>query len=154
MCLMCVTDDNSAMTHAQYTRTVQSNGSIRLATAHGSFTFARPRPGVLFITATGHDTGEFGSAALDEITAVLQRERPITLFVDTRAAISVAPSVRDEWTRYFASNRSNLLAVHVLTGSKAVHLSVAVAQHFSDTGNLIKLYSNVDAFEGKLAGIR
>jgi len=135
----------------QHTRTVQADGSIRLAAPHGSFTFARLRPAILFVTVTGHDGGEFGTAALDEITAVLQRERPITLFVDTREALSVAPSVRDEWTRYFASNRSNLLGVHVLTGSKAVHLSVAVAQHFSATGNLIRLYSDPSLFQSKLA---
>jgi hypothetical protein len=132
-------------------RSVQPDGRVRLATQQGSFTFARPRPGVLFVTITGHDGGEFGSAALDEITQVLNRERPITLFVDTREAISVSPSVRNDWTRFFSSNRAHLSAVHVLTSSKAVHLSVAVAQHFSDTGNLIRLYSKAEVFEAKLA---
>jgi hypothetical protein len=105
---------------------------------------------VLLVTISGHDTGDFGSATLDEITQVLNRERPITLFVDTREAISVTPMVRNDWTRFFSSNRSNLTAVHVLTSSKAVHLSVAVAQHFSDTGNLIRLYSTPEVFEAKL----
>jgi hypothetical protein len=138
------------MSTPKFSRTIQPDGSVRLATQHGSFTFVRPRPGVLFVTIAGHDEGAFGSATLDEITQALQRERPLTLFVDTRDAISVAPSVRDDWTRFFASNRQNLTAVHVLTGSKAVQLSVAVAQHFSDTGNLIRLYSKAEAFEAKL----
>jgi len=139
------------MSAPKFSRTIQADGSVRLATQHGSFSFARPRPGVLFVTIAGHDDGTFGSATLDEITQALQRERPITLFVDTREAISVSPSVRDDWTRFFASNRQNLTAVHVLTGSKAVQLSVAVAQHFSDTGNLIKLYSKPEVFEAQLA---
>lgn len=139
------------MTAQNYTRTVLEDGSVKLAGRDGSFTFARLRPGVLFVTAAGHDRGEFGSATLDEITAVLNRERPITIFMDTRDALSVAPTVRDEWTRFFSSNRSNLLGVHVLTRSKAVHLSVAVAQHFSATRNLIRLYSNAAAFEARLA---
>jgi len=138
------------MTDTAFTRTPLPDG-IRLATQEGSFTFKRLRPGVLFVTVVGHDTGAFGTAALDEITRVLQRERPLTLFVDTREARSVAPTVRDDWTRFFASNRSQLNAVHVLTSSKAVHLSVAVAQHFSDTGNLIRLYSKPETFDAKLA---
>jgi hypothetical protein len=139
------------MSDSKFSRTTGPDGTIRLATQQGSFTFARPKPGVLFVTIAGHDSGEFGSAALDEITQALNRERPITLFVDTRDAASVAPSVRDDWTRFFSSNRANLTAVHVLTSSKAVHLSVAVAQHFSDTGNLIRLYSKPEVFEAKLA---
>jgi hypothetical protein len=139
------------MSEPKFSRSALTDGSTRLATQQGSFTFSRPRPGVLFVTIKGHDTGDFGSATLDEITQALNRERPIALFVDTREAISVAPSVRADWTRFFSSNRAHLTAVHVLTSSKAVHLSVAVAQHFSDTGNLIRLYSNPDTFAGKLA---
>jgi hypothetical protein len=139
------------MNASPYTRAVLPDGSIQLASQQATFTFNRPRPGVLFVAIAGHDDGSFGSATLDEITAALNRERPITLFVDTRAALSVAPSVRSDWTRFFSSNRSNLLGVHVLTGSKAVHLTVAVAQHFSDTGNLIRIYSTPETFEAKLA---
>jgi hypothetical protein len=142
------------MNSPKFSRTTQPDGSIRLAAQHGSFTFARPRPGVLFVTIAGHDDGAFGNATLDEITQALNRERPITLFVDTRNALSVSPSVRSDWTRFFSSNQENLTAVHVLTSSKAVHLSVAVAQHFSDTGNLIKLYSKPETFEAKLGETR
>lgn len=138
------------MSSKSYTRTVLQDGSIKLATQDGDFTFSRLKPGVLFVTVAGHDRGEFGSATLDEITSVLNRERPITLFVDTRAALSVAPTVRDDWTRFLSSNRSNLLSVHVLTSSKAVHLSVAVAQHFSATGKLIRLYSSPETFQARL----
>jgi hypothetical protein len=139
------------MSATKFSRTTEPDGSVRLATQQGSFVFSRPKPGVLFITIAGHDSGDFGSATLDEITHMLNRERPITLFVDTREAISVAPNVRTDWTRFFSSNRAHFVAVHVLTSSKAVHLSVAVAQHFSDTGNLIRLYSKPEVFEAKLA---
>ena len=140
-----------SMKENRFSRTILQDGSVQLTSQDGTFTFSRIRPGVLFVTIKGHDTGAFGSAALDEITSALNRERPITLFVDTREALSVAPNVRDDWTRFFSSNRPHLLAVHVLTSSRAVQLSVAVAQHFSETGNLIRLYSKAEAFEAKLA---
>jgi hypothetical protein len=139
------------MSGAKFTRSIEADGSVRLVSRHGSFVFARPKPGVLFVTVTGHDSGDFGSATLDEILQFLKRERPLTLFVDTREALSVAPGVRSDWTSFLSSNRDDFRAVHVLTSSKAVHLSVAVAQHFSDTGNLIRLYSSPEAFESKLA---
>jgi hypothetical protein len=138
------------MHEASFTRSVSPTGAITLASVDGRFVFSRPRPGVLLIDASGHDAGQFGSAALDEITNALLRERPLELFVDTRAAVSVAPRVREEWTRFFTSNRENLVAVHVLTSSKFVHLAVAVAQLFSKTGNLIRLYSAPAAFEAQL----
>jgi hypothetical protein len=138
------------MSAATPTRTLSPSGVVTLASADAQFVFKRPRPGVLLIEASGEDVGQFGSSALDEILNALQRERPLELFVDTTAAVSVAPRVREEWTRFFSSNSDRLVAVHVLTGSKLVHLAVAVAQLFSRTGHLIRIYSARAAFEAQL----
>lgn len=133
-----------------YTREAPGNGAIRLAAAECSFVFSRPRAGVLLVAITGHDRGQFGTGALDEIVGALHRERPLELFVDTRDAVGVAVNVRQDWTRFFSSNRADLSAVHVLTRSKIVHLAVAVAQLFSSTGNLIRIYSQPEAFQARL----
>ena len=109
------------MSAATPTRTLSPSGDVTLASAEAQFIFKRPRPGVLLIEASGDDMGQFGSSALDEILHALEREQPLELFIDTTAAVSVAPRVRDEWTRFFSSNRDRLVAVHVLTGSKLVH---------------------------------
>lgn len=138
------------MNQAGYTRETLSRGAVRLVSADAHFTFSRPRPGVLLIEIAGHDAGQFGTSALDEITNALLREKPLEVFVDTRAAVGVATTVREDWTRFFASNRANLTAVHVLTGSKIVHLAIAVAQLFSKTGNLIRLYSKPESFQAQL----
>lgn len=133
-----------------YTRETLGNGAVRLAGTECSFVFSRPRAGILLIAITGHDRGQFGTDALDEIVSALHRERPLELFVDTREAVGVAVNVRQDWTRFFSSNRSDLSAVHILTRSKIVHLAVAVAQLFSSTGNLIRIYSQPDAFQARL----
>jgi hypothetical protein len=133
-----------------FTRTISQAGEVTLTSPDASFVFNWPRPGIVLIRISGHDLGQFGSSALDELMNALRRERPLELFVDTREAVSVAPRVRDEWTRFFASNRANLTAVHVLTSSKFVHLAVAVAQLFSKTGDLIRLYSTPAIFEARL----
>jgi hypothetical protein len=111
---------------------------------------SRKAAGVVLVDIAGHDFGQFGPSALHELSSALLRERPLELFIDTRAALSVAPCVRDEWTGFFSANRTQLTAVHVLTRSKVVHLAVAVAQLFSNTGNLIRLYSSEDVFDAQL----
>lgn len=133
-----------------YPREILSNGTVRLTAEECSFVFSRPAPGILLVTVAGHDRGQFGMGALDEIVCTLNRERPLELFVDTREAVGVAVNVRQDWTRFFAGNRANLSAVHVLTRSKIVHLAVAVAQLFSRTGDLIRLYSQPEAFQARL----
>ncbi|MGH8174706.1 MAG: hypothetical protein ACREV5_00410 [Steroidobacter sp.] len=137
-----------------FTRSIAPSGAVKLSSSDAEFVFSRPGRGILLIEAAGHDAGQFGSSTLDEIASALLRERPLELFVDTRAAVSVAPRVRDEWTGFFSNNRADLIAVHVLTSSKFVRLAIAVAQLFSKTGNLIRLYSAPTAFEAQLEKAR
>jgi len=126
--------------------------TIRLTAGDCTFTYFSPKPGILHLTITGYDTGQFGTATLDEIRAEIARERPLTLFVDARSAIGPVVKVSDEWSRFFTLNRANLSAVHILVDSKAVYLSVAIAQHRSETGNLIQIYSNPENFEAQRDG--
>jgi hypothetical protein len=134
------------------TREFVSGGNIRLACDQTTFEYSRPRPGALLVTIRGLDTGQFGPSTLDEITAALDREGSLELFVDAREAVGAAPKVSDEWTRFFSVQRARLRRVHVLAGSKAVKLTVAIAQHLSRTGDLIQIYSDPAIFERQLRG--
>ena len=96
------------------------------------------------------DKGQFGPSTLDEITAALDREGSVELFIDAREAVGATASVSDEWTRFFSVQRTRLRRVHVLAGSKAVTLTVAIAQHLSRTGDLIQIYSDPQIFDGRL----
>lgn len=125
-----------------------------LAAQGCEFRYRRPRAGVLVVSIAGHDRGQFGTATLDEISLALKRERPVELFIDAREAVAAAVSVSDDWTRYFAANRADFTRVHVLAGSKAVQLTVAIAQHLSRTGSLIQIYSDSAIFEQRLASLR
>jgi hypothetical protein len=122
---------------------------VRLTAGNCTFSFRRPRPGVLHVVIIGLDSGQFGTTTLDEIRAEIGRNRPIELFVDAREAVGAAVSVSDDWTKFFASHRSDLSRVHVLVGSKVVQLTVAIAQHLSRTGNLIQIYSDPELFDSR-----
>jgi hypothetical protein len=132
-------------------REILPGGDIRLSSGDCAFLYQRPRAGVLLITISGHDAGQFGTSTLDEIHAAINREGILELFVDAREAPGAAVSVSDDWTRFFSLNREKLSRVHVLVGgSKVMQLTVAIARHLSRTGNLIQIYSDAEIFNGKL----
>lgn len=132
------------------TRELLPGGVVRLSSGKSTFEFARTRPGRLLVKISGMDKGQFGPATLDEITAALHREGSLELFIDAREAVGVTASVSDEWTRFFSVQRTKLRRVHVLAGSKAVKLTVAIAQHLSRTGELIQIYSDPQIFDSRL----
>jgi len=139
------------MTHRPHDRALLPDGPIRLTSGESAFEFARPRAGVLVVTVTGYDKGQFGTAALDEIGSVLRVAAPVRLFVDARNAIGATVRVSQDWTSFFSRHQRDLAHVHVLAGSKMVELTVAIARHLSRTGNLIQLYSDPEIFEAQLA---
>ena len=138
------------MAESTISRELLPGGVVRLSAAGARFEFRRPRPGALLVTVAGVDNGQFGLTTLDEITAAVNREGSLELFVDARDASGAAVSVSDEWTRFFSVQRTRLLRVHVLAGSRAIQLTVAIAQHLSRTGDLIQIYSDPQIFESRL----
>lgn len=141
------------MSSLEIKRELLAGGNVRLSSGDCAFLYQRPRPGVLHMTISGYDTGQFGTSTLDEILNAINREGAVELFVDAREAYGAAVSVSDEWTRFFSLNREQLKRVHILVGSKVVYLTVAIAQHLSRTGNLIQIYSDPDLFTNKLGNI-
>jgi hypothetical protein len=136
-------------------REILPGGNVRLSSGDCTFLYHRPRPGVLRITISGYDSGQFGTATLDEILTAINREGRLELFVDAREASGAATVVSDDWTRFFSTNREKLSRVHVLVGgSKVLQLTVAIAQHLSRTGNLIQIYSDPEQFAAKLEAIK
>jgi len=119
----------------------------RLTAGGGSFEFAPLRDNVLQVTIAGEDLGQFGYAALDEIGLALLRKPPLELFIDAEHVTSISVEVSRQWAQFFATNRRQLKRVSVLTGSKLVNLTVAIAQHLSQTGNLIQIYSDRTLFD-------
>ena len=130
------------------------DGRWQLTAGRAKFVFERLRPGALHLTISGIDSGQFGTATLDEVRLEMLRHRPVELFVDAEAAVAVSVHVSKEWTQFFSLNREHLQRVSVLVGSKAIELTIAIAQHLSRTGNLIQIYSDRDLFLTRVDGAR
>src|SRR5688572_27037677 len=135
-------------------RETRSDGSVVLQEGRATFRYTRPAAGILEIVIEGTDNGQFGTSTLDEISMALMRERPLEIFVDASAASMPAVPVSREWARFFANNAKDLKRVSVLVSSKTVELTIAIAQHFSQTGKLIQIYSDSELFEARRLAAR
>jgi hypothetical protein len=132
-------------------REVLPDGAVRLASGDTGFLFTRPKANVLVVTITGYDKGQLGTAPLDEIGSVLRVAAPrVHLFVDARDAIGATMRVSEDWTTFLSRHRAELAHVHVLAGSKAIELTVAIARHLSRTDRLIQIYSDPKIFESQI----
>jgi hypothetical protein len=142
------------MNAAALQRQTLPDGRVQMSAGKGEFVFERLRPGVLLVTVSGMDMGQFGTATLDEIRLEMLRQRPVELFVDAEAAQVISVEVSREWTQFFSLNREQLRRVSVLVGSKAIELTVAIAQHLSQTGNLIQIYTDRELFAARVQAAR
>lgn len=132
-------------------REVLPDGAVRLTCGDTGFLFTRPRANVLVVTIAGYDKGQLGTAPLDEIGSVLRvAASPVHLFVDARDAVGATVRVSEDWTSFLSRHRTELAHVHVLAGSKAIELTVAIARHLSRTDRLIQIYSDPRIFEAQL----
>ena len=130
------------------------DGSIRLRGGSCTFVFVRLRPCVVLLVISGEDTGAFGTAPFEELEAELRRFRqPLALFVDTRATSQVPSGVTDAWTAWFVANHRSLSRVSILVGSKPVQLAVSFVQHFSRTGTLMAIHSDLVEFEQSIGRV-
>jgi hypothetical protein len=128
-------------------REVLHDGAIRLTAGGGSFTFRRPRSGVLEVTAWGQDEGQFGTRALDELRGAIDRDGQLEIFIDAENASATAASVTDAWKRFLSVHRNDLARVHVLVGSKFMYLNIAITQHLAGAAEILRLYTDRAGFD-------
>jgi hypothetical protein len=133
-----------------FKRETMEDGAVRLASERCSFTYQRPRPGVVFIRIVGNDKGEFGTAPMDELREDLRRYAPIELFFEMDEEAGANMPVQETWTEWFSANRPALKSVSILTHSKYMHFTAEVVKFFSRTGELIRVYLDPAPFEEAL----
>ncbi len=135
---------------ASFRRETLEDGVVRLSTERCSFTYQRPRPGVVFLLIVGEDRGEFGTAPMDELREDLSRYAPVELFVEMADAAGANLPVQEAWTEWFSTHRSALKGVSILPRSKFMHFTAEVVKFFSRTGELIRVYLDPVPFEEAL----
>lgn len=133
-----------------FRRELLEDGSVRLSSERASYTYQRPRPGVVFIRLAGDDRGDFGFSPRDELREDISRYAPIELFFEMDESTGANMPVQEAWTEWFSTYRQALKSVSVLTRSKYMHVTVEVAKLFSRTGELIRVYLDPQPFDEAL----
>jgi len=117
---------------------------------HGSLSIDRPRPGAVCVVIAAHDVGEFGPApfrVLDEQLAA----GPYALFVDARQTQGASIEVSNHWARWLRANRDRLDRIHMLPGSRYVHVTADFVRRFAELEGSMVIYTDVAAFDEALA---
>ena len=134
------------------TREVLADGTVALRGERCSFFFRRPRPGLVALKIVGArlDTGELGSAPMDELAGDLLGDAPLEMFIDASEAAGAVVSIQEGWADWFARHRSRLGSVSMLVQGKYMHFTAEVVKFFSRTDELIRVYLDVTAFTSAL----
>jgi hypothetical protein len=129
-------------------REVQADGSVALRGERVSFFYRRPRPGLVAMKIVGPrlDTGELGSAPMDELAPDVAHGAPLELFIDASEAAGAVVSIQEGWADWFARHRAQLTSVSMLVQGKYMHFTVEVVKFFSRTDELIRVYLDADEF--------
>jgi hypothetical protein len=136
-----------------FRRELLEDGVVRLMNERCSFTFRPLGTGVMLMQVSGHDTGELGSAPMDELRDYLSRHAPVELFIALGESGTTYPnlSVQEAWTEWFSLNRSALKRVNLLARGKYLHITAEVMKLFSRTGDLVHVHVDSKPFEEALA---
>ena len=127
------------------------DGRIIIHDDRCTYSIAGLAPGVIELRIVGTDTGQFGSAIIDEVALALIREHVLELLVDAVEGSIVSVGVTTAWARFFEINRSKLQRVTVLASTRAMTLAMGFVRFLSRTGDLIRILSDRDAYEARKA---
>jgi hypothetical protein len=110
----------------------------------------RPARGIVLVRFEGHDVGELGSAPFREIESELAIHQRVELFIDARAARAATTDVSSDWARWLREHKDQLHHISMLTGSRFLQLSADFVKKFAALGDVMRVYTDPNAFEGAL----
>ena len=113
---------------------------------HCVLTIERPRPGVVVVTFSGTDVGEFGDRPFRQLEQGLDSRRPLDLFIDARAGKSASIDVSSEWAQWLRDHRDHLRCVHMLTATRFIQLSADLVRRYAGLEDRMRLYTSPVAF--------
>ena len=123
----------------------------RMEGMHGTLVIRRPARGVVVVTFTGHDAGEFGDAPFVHLERLLPRDgQPVELFIDARQGRAASIDVSNEWAQWLGRFRERFAHVSMLTGSRFIQLSADFVRRFAGLGEVMRIYTDPASFDSAL----
>lgn len=110
-----------------------------------------PAPGVVLLTISGHDTGEFGSVPMTQLEAHFAGHSVIELYIDARGTKTASTEVSGDWAVWLGAHRSHFKHISMLTGSRFIEITAGFVRSFSALEDIMRLYTDQQAFDEALA---
>jgi hypothetical protein len=123
----------------------------RFEGVHCTMEITRPAAGLVVVTISGSDIGEFGDAPFQELEADLASAQPLEMFVDGRHTRGPSVDVSNDWARWFRRRRSSLGRVTMLTGSRFLQITADFVRRFADLDDIMRITTDPTAFDAELA---
>lgn len=135
--------------HSMATTTNRTAGNFELEGLHCTLAVSRPAPGIVLVTISGTDTGEFADLPFRELERGLDAA-PIDLFIDGRDTRGASIDVSNDWAAWLSSHRSSLQRVTMLTGSRFIHMTAEFVRRFAELGEIMRITTAPAAFDSEL----
>jgi hypothetical protein len=118
---------------------------------HCHLTIQQFPAGVVVVTISGTDIGEFGDAPMLELSERLKGNAPAELFIDARDVRGASIHVSGEWASWLRANKAQLREVSMLTGSRFIQITADFVRRFADLGGMMRIYTEEAAFDTAMA---
>lgn len=116
-----------------------------------SMRISRPAEGVVVVTISGSDIGEFREAPFGELAKHVRDGRKVELFIDARDTKGATVDVSQGWALWLGKNRLSLHQVTMLVGSRFVDVTANFVRSFARLEGIMRLISDKVAFDDALA---
>jgi hypothetical protein len=134
-------------------REITRDGRIVIRDDRCAYSFRQIAAGAIEVRMVGTDRGQFGTVIIDEVALALVREPTLELLVDATEGSIMSVEVTTAWARFLEANRPRLRRVTTLATSKATTLAMGLVRYLSNTGDLMRIASDREAYEARKMSI-
>jgi hypothetical protein len=127
--------------------TTSTPASLMYNGIHCNIAIEQLTPEVLVLRISGIDVGEFGDVAMQELSGRISSVGPIDLFIDARNVTGASIEVSGDWARWLREHKSQLRAVHMLTGSRFIEVTAEFVRRFAELQGIMRIYTDAAAFD-------
>jgi hypothetical protein len=124
---------------------------FQLDGVHCALEIKRYPGGVVILTITGTDIGEFGARPMLALKECVVDAEPVRLFIDAREVRGASISVSGEWAVWLRAQKANLRSISMLTGSRYVEITADFVRRFAELESIMRVYTDAVAFDAALA---
>lgn len=131
--------------------TLEQALELRYEGVHCNLVICQPREGVVLLTISGTDIGEFGETPMRALHSRLTECGPVDLFIDARDVRGASIGVSGEWALWLNSNKRLVRSITMLTGRPFIRITAEFVRRFAGLEGLMRICTEPGVFDESLA---